>query len=81
MPTLVSVEPYSGTLRRYEQFDIRAVRLTHMATAHGPKSFSAAVVEDFRTRPDPRFAVSEDSGEPDPPRPAMRAFIDGIFAK
>lgn len=62
----VSVEPFSGTLRRYEQVDRGMVRLTHFASQHGPATFTRAIVEEFRSHPEPRFAVLDD---PDPPPP------------
>lgn len=59
---LVSVEPASGTLRRYEVGGERP-RLTHTATSGEPETFSAGVVEDFRKSPDDKFAVGFDSPE------------------
>lgn len=56
---LVSVEPSTGTLRRYEVGGERP-RLTHSATCDGPCSFSANVVEEFRKSPDDEFAVGFD---------------------
>jgi hypothetical protein len=68
---LVSVEPSTGTLQRYDvtppaliDFDkagkLRTPHkrhLTHTATSGQPETFSAQVVEDFRTLPDAEFAV------------------------
>lgn len=68
----VSVEPYSGTLRRYEQVDRGMVRLTHMATQCRPAVFSVPVVRDFLERPDPRFAVTV-GFDPDPSSPFLAA--------
>lgn len=62
MATLVSVEAYSGTLRRYEVGG-QIARLTHQCTIGKPCSFTKGVVEEFRLRPDAHFSV-----EP-PPRP------------
>lgn len=53
---LVSVEPSTGTLRRYECGG-NGPRLTHDATCDGQCSFSAAIVEEFRKSPDDEFAV------------------------
>lgn len=76
MPTLVSVEPYSGTLRRYEQVDRATVRLSHQYLHGGPATFTKDVVEFFRTSPDPKWAVEPDY-DPDPPPRIARL---GIFA-
>lgn len=62
MATLVSVEAYSGTLRRYETAPGLA-RLTHQCTIGKPCSFTKSVVEEFRLRPDAHFSVDP------PPRP------------
>jgi hypothetical protein len=52
---LVSVEPSTGTLRRYETGCAKP-RLTHSATCTEVCVFSAAIVEEFRSDPDDKFA-------------------------
>lgn len=59
---LVSVEPRTGTLRRYECGG-NGPRLTHDATCDEACSFSADVVENFRKSPGDKFAVG--FGSPD----------------
>lgn len=75
MPTLVSVEAYSGTLRRYEQFDRAEARLSHMYCHGGPATFTQEVVEFFRTSPDPAMRVEED---PEPPLPPLAALLRAL---
>lgn len=80
----VSMEPLTGTLRRYLALPApgrrrgMVPRLTHEATAGEPVSFTPEVVEGFRAKPDIRFAVMLDAGPgPAPPTggapAAMRA--------
>ncbi len=75
MPTLVSVEAHSGVLRRYEQVDLREVRLTHMYRHGGPATFTPPVVEYFRTSPDDKWRVEE---PPEPPIPPLAALLRAI---
>lgn len=62
MATLVSIEAYSGTLRRYEIGETVA-RLTHFWSLGRPATFLREVIDSFRTNPDASLSV-----EP-PPRP------------
>ena len=62
MATLVSVEAYSGTLRRYECGG-EIARLSHFLSIGRPSTFTKQVIEEFRTRPDPSWSVDP------PPRP------------
>jgi hypothetical protein len=70
--TLVSVESYSGTLRRYEVGG-QTARLTHMFSYGRPLTFSALVVENFRIRPDARDSVDPGPRPTNPPANAGRA--------
>jgi hypothetical protein len=71
MATLVSVESYSGTLTRYEVGG-QCARATHRCSAYSPVSFTPKVVEDFRLRPDPRFAIDPGPRPTNPPASAGR---------
>lgn len=50
---VVSVEPWSGTLRRYE-----GGRMSHEAIAREAVIFTPEMIEGFRVRPDPQFRIS-----------------------
>lgn len=62
MATIVVIEAATGNMDRYE-IGGSAHRHTHSATYGKSITFTPKVVEQFRTMPDPKFAV-----EP-PPRP------------
>jgi hypothetical protein len=62
MIALVTLNCNTGVLRRYERVDATLARLTHEAMPASWGSmfeWEAGCVEEFRSNPDPDFAVNE----------------------